>query len=610
MLITSKFPGFCKTCKGEIRVGDRVSWVKGIKGVSHASCSEEGKALAKDLEASHATDTHIDIPCPDGLSYLGYQKAGIAYALDCKEGTLIGDEMGLGKTIQAIGYVNASPDVRRVLIVCPASLKLNWRNELRKWLVQTALIVVWPAPGIASSSGLQIDIVNYDILKKLPKTATFDLLILDEAHYVKNPKSQRSKLVQDVKKRSKKVIALTGTPIANRPVELFPILQLVAPEAWDPAGLKGQEIVPAGGGAGFFRYAKRYCNAHKQFFGRKSFWDFTGSSNLIELQERLRTTCMVRRLKKDVLTELPPKVRQTIVLPKSQEAEDESAMWYEGYDDIEDLTRAKAKLAFTEISAARRKLAISKVPAVVEHVRDALESSEKIVLFAHHKEVVAALMSELSEFNPVQVTGDTDTYDRQANVDTFQLNPDCRLIIGSIGAMGVGLTLTASSHVIFAELDWVPANMSQAEDRCHRIGQRGSVLVQHLVVEGSLDARMVELVIQKQQIADLALDTETLQDVSDRRKEAPKKSREDVCKELGIDVSNYEIEMSKTRARLAWLASRCDGAHVEDGAGFNKLDAQVGRKLAQLESFTPNQLAFGRLLLKKYRGQLERGGML
>ena len=137
MLITSKFPGVCLVCSRAIVVGDRVSWVRGVKGAAHAMCSAEGKALAAEIAPSAAIDSDMALPCPDGRSYLGYQKAGIAYALEPERtGTLLADEMGLGKTIQAIGIINASPAVRRVLVICPASLKTNWRNELRGWLTR------------------------------------------------------------------------------------------------------------------------------------------------------------------------------------------------------------------------------------------------------------------------------------------------------------------------------------------------------------------------------------------------------------------------------------------------------------------------------------------
>jgi SNF2 family DNA or RNA helicase len=604
MLIVSKFPGACLTCNREVRVGDRVSWLKGRKGVEHAACSAEGREIATTTAASKAVDVAPEIaaelPVPDGLSYLGYQQAGIAYAL-AHEGTLIADEMGLGKTVQAIGVINASPEIHRVLIVCPASLKLNWRNECRKWLTRHMSIGVRPYLREVSAD---IEIINYDILKKLPKNATWDLLVLDESHYIKNPKAARSKHVKELRKRCKRVLALTGTPILNKPIELWPVLQLVAPEVWDPAGIVKGRNVAAGEGAGFFRFAKRYCDAKQVWHSaRESHWDFNGASNLAELQEKLRASCMVRRLKADVLKELPAKRRQTIELDiEGTEVEDDSILGEAGIDGSWEgfsLVEAKRRVQFTEISSTRRENALKKVPAVVEHVTDAFESSGKIILFAHHREVIAALTDQLAQFNPVVITGETLLSVRQSNVETFQNDPTCRLIIGSIGAMGVGLTLTASSHVIFAELDWTPANVTQAEDRAHRIGQRESVLVQHLVLKGSLDARMIELLIQKQEIADLALDEETLDDVSDRAVVEAKPSVSDELMAEALKIS-AEVHM-----KLRYLAACCDGANAKDGSGFNKLDSQIGKRLASRETLTPRQALLGQKIVMKYRRQLE-----
>jgi SWI/SNF-related matrix-associated actin-dependent regulator 1 of chromatin subfamily A len=429
---------------------------------------------------------------------------------------------------------------------------------------------------------------------------------------VKNPKSQRAKLVMALRKRCTRVVALTGTPILNRPIELWPILQLVAPEYWDPAGLKSQQIVGVGEGAGFFRYAKRYCDAKKEWHGRASHWDFSGASNLPELQEKLRQSCMVRRLKADVLTELPPKRRQVIALNRNGSADAADAEWealgdaraeLEAYGDIE---KMKKGIAFEDISRARKDLAISKVDAVIEHVRECFESSDKIILFAHHHEVIGRLQDELRDYNPAVITGLTPAALRQGEVEKFQENPECRLFIGSIGAAGVGITLTASSHVIFAEIDWTPAMMSQAEDRAHRIGQLESVLVQVLVVEGSLDARMIELIQHKQMVADLGLDTETLVDVTGER-EIVETVSERHARELRELALTWE-QVQLVHDQLRYLAALCDGATARDGCGFNKLDSGIGKSLAARERLSPKQALLGQKIVGKYKRQLTREG--
>ena len=277
--------------------------------VAAANAEREAQRVVQiqSLEASRATDAMIDVAAPSGLAYLGYQRGGIAYAME-RDGTLIGDEMGLGKTIQAIGVSNADASVRNVLVVCPAFLKPNWTREWRKWCVK-GLKVAYVGKGgwMPEHDYADVVVINYDIVNKYRAqidARVWDLLISDECHYLKNGKAQRTKAVLGARERGKPPIAgisarrrifMTGTPICNRPIELWPLVQ-----ALDPTDL----------GRNFFAFAKRYCNAHNNGYG----WDFTGSSNLDELQTKLRAKFMVRRLKADVLTELPPKRRQIVPL--------------------------------------------------------------------------------------------------------------------------------------------------------------------------------------------------------------------------------------------------------------------------------------------------------
>lgn len=597
MIRTAKFGGRCSVCDKEVRVGDRIDWRPGGDGVSHAACTEEGKAVVAACAASRATEAPADVAMPvsAGLSYLPYQRAGIAYAAS-RRGTLIADEMGLGKTVQAIGVVNATvPET--VCVVCPASLKLNWVRECERWLCESPDVpwCVAVASGKVPAQGpRQVLIINYDILGKLPEDYRADLLVLDEAHYIKNSRAQRTRAVLDLAARCGRVVALTGTPVLNKPVELWPILQAVAPAEWDPAGeVRGERVEP-GRGAGFFRFARRYCDAHQERVSRsRTVWVFDGHSNLDELQERLRSTCMVRRLKADVLGDLPPKRRQVLELPCEQRWDEPEAG-----DDYES---ARERLpGFTEFSAARHEQALVKVPAVVDHVRALLESTEKVVVFAHHHDVVDALRAGLAGAGCVALDGRMSAEEKQASVDAFQ-GGGARVFVGSLKAAGVGLTLTAASTVVFAELDWTPATLTQAEDRCHRIGQRGHVLVQHLVLRGTLDAHMVRLVTEKQAVADMALDEAADYETAGRPEvEAPRDRRARLVREAGLT----EERVAEIHEGLRFLAARCDGANERDGAGFNKLDANFGRALATQERLSPAQAIAAAKVLVKYGRQL------
>ena len=513
MLISSPLDTICCNCKEVVSKGSRISYDKPNHRISHALCSEEGKEADKHIQLSKAISSDIDYPIPAGLSYKPFQKAGIHFALQ-RIGTLIADEMGLGKTIQAIGVLN-STEWETVCIICPESLRINWQIELNKWAISYR------------QKKNKIIIANYDNLKIVPFWE-FDYLILDEAQYCKNPTSKRTLAVKDIASRSKKKIALSGTPIENFPVELWPLLQIIAPDVFDPPGVYKGQKVGAGQNAGFFRFAKRYCDAKEKIIStyvhpvtkekfHKKIWDVKGSSNLPELQEKLRSTIMIRRLKKDVLKELPPKQRQIILLPVNATKDGELIDWPDQLENLpnsleECLALVKRDLpSFNEFSRVRHEQGLKKLPQAIPLIETALESSEKIIVFTYHIDVAKSIKDALEKYFPAFITGDEDGAERNTQVFRFQSHPKCRVIIGTISAMGVGLTLTASSHVIFVEGNYNPSKVMQAEDRPHRIGQLKSVLIQYILQAGTLDTHMMQLVVEKMNVIDLALDKNTLE---------------------------------------------------------------------------------------------------
>lgn len=563
------------------------------------------------FKASAATDADIDIPAPEGLNYLPYQRAGIAYAKD-RNSTLIADEMGLGKTIQGIGIANSDPSVRRVLIVCPASLKLNWQREWRKWDVKGLSTAV--ADSKWTDSGADVVIINYENVEKCAAdiaAVQWDLMILDECHYVKNSKAKRTKtMLGYYHKKAKEMISglithstrkvfLTGTPIVNRPIELWTIVQ-----ACDPEGL----------GKSFFGFAKRYCNAYHNGYG----WDFSGASNLDELHERLRKSFMVRRLKSDVLKDLPPKRRSIIALKptKAQQKAIESELKAFGFDeeDYEDVLanmQESGSIDFERVSAVRRQVALAKIDGVIEQAEALLEETEKLVIMAHHHEVIDRLTEAFGE-KAVKLDGRMNQDARQESVDRFQNDPSVKVFVGSIKAAGVGITLTASSTVLFAELDWTPGNMSQAEDRCHRIGQKDMVNIYHVVLDGSVDARVAKILVQKQSVIDRALDEEIAEAPEEVKFEAPREKKAATQRPQtstqaqksgpAVDITEDQIRAVHTALRI--LASGCDYAAKKDEAGFNAFDAKFGHDLANRDSLTPKQAFAARKMIRKYRRQL------
>lgn len=468
----------------------------------------------------------------------------------------------------------------------------------------------------------------------------WDVLIIDEGHQLKNPEAQRTvALLGRPAKRAKKdartgkvtrealeaippiqatfVAWLTGTPIPNRTREGWTCFNYLGPEVF----------------GNFWKFATRYCDAHQTRFG----WDLDGSSHSDELQELLRETFMVRRLKSDVLKELPPKRRQIVEVEADDDSwrpcDDESASWDRWNDRLErraaEVELAKAgtddeyraavghlvadsEVAFVEFAEMRHRAALAKVPAVVQLALEALEDGGKLVTFAHHRDVLdaiaAGVRAELGARAVVQVDGRNTIEERQAAVDAFQRDSEVRHFVGGIRAAGVGLTLTASSRVDVAELDPVPGVMSQAEDRCHRIGQHDSVTVRHIVLAGSPDARIAKLLVGKQEIIERVLDRETHNELLD----VPLAGS---CIASTFDVKREQVAreaetMTPAQVAAVHLALRTlagfdpDHARQVNGIGFNRLDGSIGHSLASAPELTPRQAALGRRIVRKYARQL------
>jgi SWI/SNF-related matrix-associated actin-dependent regulator 1 of chromatin subfamily A len=593
----------------------------------------ERQAQEASIVASRAAESTLQIPLSAeckrrGYDFFPFQKAGVEYAL-ARPGTLFGCEMGLGKTMQAIGVINVDETVKTVLVICKASLKLNWLREARLWIARDMRIEItngiWPADA-------DVVITNYEQVNKYRQhidSRVWDLLIIDEAHMIKNPKAQRTHAILGSRDaagiKARRRVFLTGTPILNRPTELWTLVH-----ALDPDGL----------GRSWKGFHNRYCGPSRGWQGRT---DYSGASHLDELQGRLRASIMVRRMKADVLKELPAKRRAVITLQVQSEQErnaiaeesrvvresesrvaamraeverlsvDQAGAAYE--QAVHNLRQAEA-IAFTETSRVRHEVALAKLPRVIEHVRDCLEEAEgKIVVFVHHHDVGDGIADALDEFNPLQADGRDSNAGRQSCVDAFQNDPKRRVIICGMQSMAEGHTLTASSHVVFAELDWVPGKLAQAEDRCHRIGQTDSVLVQHIVLDGSLDGRMAELIVEKMEVIAAAIDWgEVLPEVAHLA--APIEPVMAEIKEQIMAVNEPEVfapepglissdVVDLIHHAMKCLAERCDGAQALDGNGFNKLDARFGHDIAARASLTQKQARAAAKLVVKYGRQLD-----
>lgn len=429
-----------------------------------------------------------------------FQKEGVSY-IDKKDGrVLIGDDMGLGKTIQALAYLQLYPDKRLAIIVCPASLKLNWRKEIDASLStdDTVTILQGKSPYIFTQS---IVIINYDILdawkdhliKMKPS-----IIISDEIHYTKNNTALRTKALMKLAKGVPHFIGLSGTPIENRPIEIFNAIKMI-----DPYLVSNR-----------FAFGKKYCGAKHNGFG----WDFSGATNTEELHKLLTESIMIRRIKKDVLKDLPDKVRSFVPITLTTREEYTKVE----FDFIEYIRQTKGEEAAVSVSAAETLVQIEylkqaavngKMDSVIDWVRDFLNSGAKLVLFATHKTAIDRLMEEFKD-EAVKIDGSVSGLNRQKAVDDFQNKHKIRLFIGNIKAAGVGLTLTAASNVAFIELPWTPGELVQAEDRCHRIGQKYSVNVYYLLAENTIEDDIAALLDSKRKVLDAVIDGKETEDVS------------------------------------------------------------------------------------------------
>jgi SWI/SNF-related matrix-associated actin-dependent regulator 1 of chromatin subfamily A len=461
----------------------------------------EGEAFQRllplycEIEDSYETVSEISIPVPPGLAYRSYQIAGIKYMSRYRI-SLNGDEMGLGKTIQAIGLANLDK-AKRILIICPAHLKEAWKRELKKWLK-----VQMPISSINSGN----DIVNPDIPVVLISynlavdfyhaliDVDFDLIVCDECQYLKNISSQRSTTIlggisneikiKGIITRGKRVSLLSGTPVNNRAAEFYSIIRSCAPQILNYVGPSGKAQKMKR-----FAFERRFHTFGKGFKQPK----ITGSKNEFELHNRLRSGFMVRRLKKDVLKELPAKQYNLVVFP--QDSATARVIKKEKPFDAVEIYQNGVPVG-SGLPEIRHEMGLAMVPKAISWVKDMLESIEKLLIFVHHRDVLYNVAEGLSIYHPAIIIGGKSVKNKQQSVDRFQEDETCRLMIAN-QAGGTGYTMTAAHNVALFEPSWVPADNDQYIDRAHRIGQLNMVNVHLLCVEGSIGAHILGTAAKK-----------------------------------------------------------------------------------------------------------------
>uniref|UniRef100_A0A8C3RPR0 Zinc finger RANBP2-type containing 3 n=1 Tax=Chelydra serpentina TaxID=8475 RepID=A0A8C3RPR0_CHESE len=432
---------------------------------------------------------------------LPFQNKGILFALQRSGRCMIADEMGLGKTVQAISISYYYKKEWPLLIVVPSSLKYPWIDEMEKWIPELCpddINIIQNKTDIGRISTSKVTVLGYGLLATDAQTLVdtlykqnFKVVVVDESHYMKSRNATRSKILLPIVQNAARAILLTGTPALGRPEELFMQIEALFPRRFGT----------------WSEYAKKYCNAHVRFFGKRTLWDCRGASNLDELHQLL-SNIMIRRLKNEVLTQLPPKIRQRIPFDLPKAAAKELNTSFEEWEKLirapnSDVTESHFVQVMGLITRMYKQTAIAKAGAVKDYIKMMLENDKlKFLVFAHHLSMLQACTEAAIENKAryIRIDGSVPSVERIHLVHQFQKDPDTRVAILSIQAAGQGLTFTAATHIVFAELYWDPGHMKQAEDRAHRIGQCSSVNIHYLIAKGTLDPLMWAMLNRKAKV--------------------------------------------------------------------------------------------------------------
>lgn len=447
-----------------------------------------------------------------------YQVEGINWFTTHNGSILLSDEQGLGKTVQTISYVNS---VRKFpcFIVCPASLKYNWKKEIIKWTKdENIFICEGKEPNITATRLRRYNwiICNYDIIaghsqdsvkgdkeatrkmRALPswhntiKEVSPSIMVLDESQNIKNEDSKRTKSIMELGRWIPSISCLSGTPISNRPMEFYTTIKLI-----DPTMFPNKYV-----------FGRRYCGPVNNGFGTT----YNGATNIEELHQILTSAFMLRRLKSDVLKDLPDK--QKIVIPveisghnaaKYYEAEQDLIKFLKKYADNNKVESAKRAEAIMKLNILRKLVVEAKANTCLEWIEEFLESGKKLVVFAWHQNIVNLIYEKFGSI-AVKIDGSVSSKDRQQAVESFQNDEKIRLFVGNIKAAGTGLTLTAASDTCTIELSWSPSDLAQAEDRVHRIGQKNGVCNYYLLAKDTIDDYMMNLIDEKKKVFDMLMD--------------------------------------------------------------------------------------------------------
>jgi len=437
------------------------------------------------IKSQTVDEVNIDYSKYDHRPPLSHQKEAIEKLIGSRR-FILADDMGLGKTTSTI-IAALETGAKKILIVCPASLKINWEREIANYSDRTCYI----AEGKKFSTEADFVIVNYDILKNfhnkedkensLLLQSKFELVILDEAHMVSNAQAQRTKLINDFTKNIKRVWLLTGTPMTSRPINYYNLLNIIeSPVAQN-----------------WMAYAIRYCQGFQFRAGNRKVWNVTGASNLEELRDRTSKQ-ILRRLKENVL-DLPDKIITPVYLrTSSKEYKDLMGEYYEWLENRKDES-SSLTVQFSKLMKVRKVIANEKVKDTIEFVQNIVDQGKKVIIFTNFTDTLQLIHNHFGK-ESVYLDGSCNKTQRQYAVDQFQENEKIKVFVGNLKAAGVGLTLTAAEVVIMNDLSFVPAEHAQAEDRAYRYGQKNNVLVYYPIFENTIEGVIYDILNKKKKV--------------------------------------------------------------------------------------------------------------
>lgn len=436
-------------------------------------------ALIKD---NTVKDVVIDFSKYSNRPPLEHQKEAIQKLVENKK-FILADDMGLGKTTSTIiGALECG--AKKVLIICPATLKINWKREIENYSNKSVYI----AEGKNFEPNHDFVIINYDIIKNFHDvknkeqsqilSANFDLVIVDEAHYIKNAQAQRTKLINDIVKKVDRLWLLTGTPMTSRPIDYYNLLSLS-----DSPVAKN-----------WMAYVIRYCAGYQFRVGARKVWNVMGASNLEELRDRTSNT-ILRRLKENVL-DLPDKIITPVYLTlKSKEYEETMGEYYNWFDKNPEESKSLT-VQFTKLTKVRQIIANEKISQTIELAENIIEQDKKVIIFCNFTDSLNKIIEHFGK-TAVKLDGSMSQIERQYSVDQFQQNDKIKVFVGNIKAAGTGITLTAAEAVIINDLSFVPGDMSQAEDRAYRYGQKNNVLVYYPIFQNTIEDIIYDIINEK-----------------------------------------------------------------------------------------------------------------